>query len=247
MTSITYRQAGRVTRDLGWGLWQVLIMFAGIVVLIFGGIGVVMAVTGSFDGSSWDSVWENSAYATRYFPLAMGIMLTAAYLPVCIASGMTRRAFGLGASAIVVGMALVMAVLEAAGYLVEDLLFTIGGGTQQFTSPHLFDAGTDVLVIIAEVSVLVAAHVAVGWSIGTAYYTSGWFWPTIMLPFMLVPIALVEGLMSVGWAGSLTIDTWGWDRVPLDTAIPLSLAVIALTLWANQLAVRSIDIRPQRS
>ena len=247
MTSITYRQAGRVTRDLSWGLWRVLIMFVGIVVAIFAVVGVVVYVTGDFDGSTWDSVWENSAYATRYFPLAMGIMLTAAYLPVCVASGMTRRAFGLGASAIVVGMALVMAALEAAGYLIEDLLFTIGGGTQHFTSPHLFDAGTDVLVIIAEVAIVVSAHVAVGWAIGTAYYTSGWFWPTLLLPFMLVPIALVEGLMSVGWAGSLTIDTWGWDRLPLGTAIPLSLAVTALTLWGNQLAVRSIDIKPQRS
>lgn len=247
MSATTYRRAVLVTGDISRGLWIALVGFMAIIAVIFLAIGVAGALAGNLDGGAGDSMWENSAYATRYFPLALGVMLTTAYLPIAVANGVTRRSFGLGGAAVVLGIAAVMAVLEAAGYLVENGLYRLAGATPEFTTPHLFGSGTEFWVVVPEVWITVSANVAVGWLIGSAYYRWGWFGPTLALPLMLVPTLAVEALMSIGWAGALMIDTLSIDRRPLWLAVPVSLAIVAATLWGTAWFVRGMAIRSQRA
>lgn len=242
--TLTYRRARSSFLDLSTGLAKSFVLFIAIVAVIFGAVAVLVQVTNGIDGG--ESIWENSQYATRYFPLSMGIMITAAYLPVAIASGVTRRSFGWAGSAIVIAMALVMALLEAAGYLVEYGLYRAGGTTQTFTTPHLFDHGYQFWLVVAEVWIVVAANVAGGWLIGSAYYKWGWFWPTIALPLLLLPLLAVEAIMSVGWAGA-AMDAMGAGRLPDGVAVLAALAVLALTLAGIQRFVRTIDLRPQKA
>lgn len=247
MTATTYRQAGRVARNLGSGVVPILALFMAIILVVFMTISVSTVLIGTPDGSAWDSVWEDSAYATRYFPLAMGILLVAAYLPVAVASGVTRRSFGLGSAVVIGGIAVTMAVLEAAGYLIEYMVYRAADGGQELTTPHLFSTGTEVIVVIAEVTIVVAAHVATGWLIGAAYYRWGWQWPTLALPLLIAPALLVEALMSVGWAGALMIDTWGIDRGPLAVIVPGALLALVVTWLSGQLIIRAVPIRTQRA
>lgn len=243
----TLRRGGLVLRDLARGLALALAAFMGIIAIVFALIGVGMALGGNFDDDVARSAWENSAYATRYFPLALGIMLTPTFLPAYVAHGVTRRSFAVGAAAAVLLIAAVMAVLEAAGYLIEDGVYRLAGADQEFTTPHLFDSGAQAWVVVPEVWIVVAANVAAGWLIGSAYYRWSWFGPTLALPLLLAPMLVVEALMSVGWAGTVMIDILGVDRGPLWLVIPASLAVLAVNLLLAYALIRRVAVRPRQA
>ncbi|WP_026875786.1 hypothetical protein [Jiangella gansuensis] len=243
--STTVLQRTRVVaRDIGHGFRWTVFWFVLIILVAFAVIGVL--VVAYRDPGSVDSVWENSQYATRYFPLSLGIMLTGIYLPVAVASGLTRRTFGYAAMIVVVGISGVMALMEAVGYLVEYWAFQLAGDAPTYTTPHLFDHGYQFWVVIPEVWIVVAGNVACGWLIGSAYYRFGWFGPTLALPLLLIPLLAVEALMAVGWAGA-ALDAMGLGRPPTWLAITSSLVVLAVTLAGIQRFVRTTDIRPQKA
>ncbi|PZF85177.1 hypothetical protein [Jiangella anatolica] len=246
MSALTFRRARASFLDLSYGYARSVGWFLLIVVAIFLAIGVIIALTAGLGGDEGESIWENSAYATRYFPLSMGVMITAAYLPVAVASGVTRRSFGWAGSAVVIAMAGVMALIEALGYLVEYGAYRLSDATPQFTQPHLFEHGYEFWIVIPEVWIVVAGNVAGGWLIGSAYYKWGWFGPTIALPLLVLPILAVEAVMSVGWGGA-AMEAMGFERLPNAAAIAVSLALVVLTLAGIQRFVRSIDLRPQKA
>lgn len=246
MSALTFQRARLAFLDLSYGFWKALAIFIAIVAVIFLVIGVIIELARNGGGESSESIWENSAYATRYFPLSMGIMITAAYMPVAVASGVTRRAFSWAGAGIVLAMAGVMALLEAGGYLVEYGLYRAVDEIPTFTTPHLFDQGYQFWIIVPEVWIVVAANVAAGWLIGSAYYKYGWLGPTLSLPLLLAPMLTVEALMSVGWAGA-TMEAIGAGRLPDGVAVAAAVAVLALTLAGIQRFVRTIDLRPQKA
>lgn len=245
MSALTYRRAGLVTRDQTRGLSLSMVIFIGAVGVGFLLVALLIVAMDGFDGPEARSVWENSAYATRYYPLALGIMLTPVYLALGVANGVTRRAFSLGAMGTVVVIAAIMAVFEAVGYALENGLYQLAGLTQELTTPHLFDSGTQVWISVPEVGITVAGNVAAGLLIGTTYYRWGRLWPTIALPLTFAPALAVEALMSVGWPGGLMIDLWGIERRPLWLVIPTSLLVIALTFAATHVLVHTTAVHPQ--
>lgn len=244
--ALTYRRARASFLDLSFGFRKGFAIFIAIVVVVFLIIGMLVQLFSGGGEEASESIWENSAYATRYFPLSMGIMITAAYLPVAVASGVTRRSFGWAGSAVVLTMAGVMALVEAGGYLVEYGLYRLVDETPEFTTPHLFDQGYQFWIIVPEVWIVVAANVAAGWLIGSAYYKWGGLGPTLALPLLLLPLLAVEAAMSVGWAGA-AIDALGFERLPDGAGVPVAVAILALTFAGIQRFVRTIDLRPQRA
>lgn len=246
MSSLTYRRARASFQDLARGLSVSVFWFMVIVAVIFLVIGMIVQLAGGGGGEASESIWENSAYATRYFPLSMGIIVTAAYLPVAIASGVTRRSFGWAGTATVIALAGVMALLEAGGYLVEYGIYQLVDEVPTFTTPHLFTEGYQFWIIVPEVWIVVAANVAAGWLIGSAYYKWGWFWPTICLPLLLLPTLAVEAVMSVGWAGAI-MENLGVERLPDGVAVLVALGLLAVTLAGIRRFVRTIDLRPPKA
>ncbi|MBB5789572.1 hypothetical protein [Jiangella mangrovi] len=246
MSTLTYRRARAAFEDLSLGLSVAVLWFVVIVAIIFVLLGIGLQVFVGQGGEVSESIWENSQYATRYFPLSMGIVITAAYLPVAIASGVTRRSFGWAGSAVVIALAGIMALLEGAGYLLEYGLYRLVDETPVYTTPHLFDHGYQFWITVPEVWIVVAANVACGWLIGSAYYKWGWLGPTLALPLLLLPLLAVEAVMSVGWAGA-AMNELGVERLPDGVAVLVALALLALTLAGIQRFVRTIDLRPQKS
>ncbi|TDD71652.1 hypothetical protein E1262_05825 [Jiangella aurantiaca] len=242
--ALAYRRSRASFLDLSAGFSTAVLWFFATVAVIFLLIGLGIELASGIDGG--ESIWENSQYATRYFPLSMGIMITAAYLPVAVASGVTRRSFAWAGTGAVLALSGLMALFEAGGYLIEYGLYRVIDVTPQFTTRHLFDQGYQFWIIVPEVWIVVAANVAAGWLIGSAYYKWGWFGPTLALPLLLLPLVAVEAIMAVGWAGE-ALDAMNVEHLPTAAAVPAALAVLALTLAGMQRFVRAIDLRPQKA
>lgn len=243
MTSPTVRRARLVYIDGVRGLRLAFAGFGIVMVLIFSAVGLIVLLTNGFEGSIWDSVWEQAMYGSRYFPLSMGVVLVASFLPVATAHGISRTSYALGASALVVTMGAVVALLMTLGHGAEYLLYEGGGATAQFTSPHLFSSGSDLGWVFTESLIIVTANVAGGYFIGSAYYRWRWLRATLALPLLILPIAAVEMLMSAGWPGNVMISTFGIDRGPLLAVIPASVAVIIGTFLLTLVILRRTDVR----
>src|SRR5690625_4982024 len=241
MIAATLRRARTVYRDGLDGLWFGLTVFVGIIVVIFVGIGLIISATGGFDGAEWTSVWEQVMYAARYFPLSMGAILMMAFLPIAVSFGVTRTSYLIGFAGLVVTLNATVAVVVAAGHLVEHALFQAGGAAQELTSPHLFTAGDQVGWVAAETLIIGMANTTAGALIGVAYFKWHWLWTTLALPIILVPLAVAEGLMAVGWAGNV-VHAIGFDRGPLGLVIPATLAVTAAMVVGTLIISRHTDI-----
>jgi len=229
----------RVARQVLAGLRPVLAWFSAIVLIIFTllGIGIILS---SDPGNGAAEI--AGAGAVRYFPMAIGIMLTPTMLPMYVAQGVTRRQFARVGVLVTLAFAALMALLMCVGYAIEALLYRLGGQTYELGLPHLFDSWNDFALIFTEYVILTAASVASGWLIGTMYYRMRWFWATLLIPVCLVPAAAAELLLQTSWVGSGLEDA-GWTRPPLGMALPLSLLAVAVAMAATYVLTRNVTIK----
>lgn len=243
MTSPTIRRALLVYLDGVRGLWLAYAIFIVVMAMIFSGIGLIVHVTGGFDGSTWTSIWEQAMYGTRYFPLSMGVVVLVGFLPVATTHGIGRTSFVLGTSVLVITMGVAVALFLAAGHWIEYRLFAAGGAVAEYSSPHLFSSGRDVGWVFVESVVIVTANIAGGYFIASMYYRWRWLRATLALPVLILPIVAVEALMSSGWPGNVVIGTLDIDRGPLAAVIPASVAVIVGTFVLTLAVLRRTDVR----
>src|SRR5688572_422289 len=113
-------------------LW---LIFVGFVALV---IGVVALFT-----DIRTSGWEKATQLPRWYAGAIGVYMTALYLPVYIAHGRTRREFLKQSPAAILVTTTVLALLMAIGFGIEYLAYRVAGWPQALSSTHLFDSPTD--------------------------------------------------------------------------------------------------------
>lgn len=243
MTALMLRRARLVYVDGLRGMRLAFGLFAVIMAVIFGGIGLIVSATGGFEGPTWTSVWEQAMYGSRYFPLSMGVVLLAAFLPVATAHGISRASYLVGTAALMVTFGVAVAVFLVAGHWIEYQVFTAGGAVTEYSSPHLFSSGREVGWVFVESVIVVTTNIVGGFFIGAAYFRWRWLRATLALPFLLVPIAAVEALMASGWAGNVMVDVLGFDRGPLGVVIPVGVAIVGAMLVATLAVLRTTDVR----
>lgn len=228
----------RVTRQVLAGLRPLLALFIAIVAVAFTIVGIGLVL--SSDENSAAEI--AGAGALRYFPMAIGIMLTPTMMPMYVAQGVTRRQFARSGALITLALAALTALFMCAAYPVEALAYRLGGRTYELGLPHLFDAWNDFALIFIEYLVLTTASIAAGWLIGTMYYRLHWFWATLLIPVCLVPTAAAELLLHTSWFGSGLEET-GWTRPPLGLAITLASVAIAVAMAAAYVLTRNVTIK----
>lgn len=229
----------RVTRQILAGLRPVLMWFIAIAAVAFTLIGVGIVLTSDPDSVATEIA---GAGAIRYFPMAIGIMLTPTMLPMYVAQGVTRRQFARVCVLVTLAFAALMALFMCVAYAVEALAYRWGGKTYELSLPHLFDSWDEFELIFTEYLVLTAASIAAGWLIGSVYYRLHWFWATLLIPVCLVPAAAAELFLTTSWIGS-GLENAGWTRPPLGLALPLSLIAIAVAMAATYALTRNVTIK----
>lgn len=230
----------RVGITMTWGMLPVLGIFVAIVVSAFALISLIHFTVG--DGTN--SIWQlPGSGALKYFPLALAIMLTPAFLPIYVAQGVTRRSIIRGGVIFIAIVSAGFGIIMAAGYAVEKLVLDAVGIEFHYDQPHLFTQWWQGHLIVAEYMLLVGVHMMVGWLIGTTYYRLRWFRATLLLPVTVLPALTVELLLGTGWAGASLEEFTAYTRQSLAITIPAALLVIALTWAINYALLRNIPIR----
>ncbi len=232
--------AVRVSTTTTAGFASTMAGFLAIVAAIFIVVGISTATFAEVSTSAWQTA---GAGAIKYFPLAIGIMMTPVLLPVYVAQGVTRRQVAGGLGLFIITWSVILTLAMVVGYAIEAGVYAAMEWPHGFDTPHLFGSWTEVHLIIAEYFPLIAVHMMAGWLIGTTYYVLRWFRATLLLPVSVLPILIVEGLLGTSWIGA------GLESVPAYTpphpalAVPLAIAVVAATWAVNYVLIRELPIK----
>jgi len=198
--------------------------FWGMAIVVVTGALVVISMVGEVNVS----IMAFARQGAVWFPFSVLIAITAAYLPVHVAAGLTRRSLALGSLVAAIGTALVYAAVFCGLLLVERAVF--GALDWQW---RIFDdvplATTDmVTMLVSTVLLLVVANVS-GLLVGISYQRLGGWWGTLALPLTAGPVVLAFAVFEVD-AGPFSTSEWfGGDR-------PLLVGCVATLLIAGAMA-----------
>lgn len=195
------------------------------------------------------SGWDIAGQVARWFIGAIGVHLTAVYLPLYVTHGVTRRRVAADTAVFAGIYAVIAAVLMALGFLLEGLVYRLAGWEQGLDA-HLFDTPGQAHVAIAEYGAVFLVWVVAGALLGAGFYRRPGL-GFVLIPLALAAVALLEAgiggaylapppVMRLG--GLLDLGTFGpWEA--LAVAVVLA-AVLGALSW---LIVRDQPIRPQAS
>jgi hypothetical protein len=172
-------------------------------------VGLVIGAAAYF-GEISISGWETASQIPRWYAGAIGIYMTALYLPVYIAHGRTRTEFLRQAPAAIAVVTTILAGFMTAGYAIEYAAYRAAGWPQTLTSTHLFESPTEFGLVFVEFWLAFAAWMVAGTFLGASFYRN----PVLgfpMIPVALLMVALVEG--SLGGNASVS-------ALPLQQVLP---------------------------
>lgn len=180
--------------------------------------------------------------ATMWVPFSIFIGLTAVYLPVHVASGLTRRSLSRGS---VIG-ALSTALLYGGGYallLVAERATYAAFGWQwkiaEGVSVNVGSSGSYLAAfLVANAATLVVAYVS-GLLVAAVYLRGGGWWGTLTLPLTVGPLLALSSLL--GWGTGL----FGGVRGLLLGSVLALLVAAVLALVYDQL-VRGARVPTKR-
>lgn len=179
-------------------------------------------------------------HAALWFPFSIAVIVSAVYLPIHVANGMTRRSFTKATLAVNVIVGLLTATIAIVALLVERAIYDqlgwihgVSGGDGEPVldgGPFTYWVGLAVLFIAGQVS---------GSLIGVTYYRLGGVRGTLALPLCLLPIGAV-GLLGLGKGVQWTPFGWAADIFLWGT--PLALLVILAGAGVFHLLVRDVQL-----
>lgn len=197
------------------------------------------------------SGWETGTQLIRWFVGAIGVYLTAIYLPLYVLHGRTRREVAIDSGMFAGVYAVLVAVLVTAGYAIEGLVYRVAGWSQTLDNVHLFDSPAQYHLILLEYTLVLAVWIAGGAMLGAAFYRSALLGMT-MIPVGLAAVVLIEIGTGPGHLGPLPpplMEVGGLELgvfsplVAVGTSV-LSCAVLAVVTWW---ILRDVPIRNQAS
>jgi hypothetical protein len=215
------------------GYWAIMITIYAVIITI------VVSV-----GDTDVSIWATSGgSAPKYFLLAIGVMLTTAYLPGYVGNGVTRRDYALGASLYVLAVAAVYAVIMTLGFLVEHAIYSsadlMGGLEDPYPVRSLADGlGT----LVAELFVGII-YLCCGWLMGTCFYRFGAWWGIGLIPVTLLPVVVTEVGFDSLWLGYGINNGLGIERPALAVGVLMAAVSVAAAWFVNFALIRAVAIK----
>jgi hypothetical protein len=191
------------------------------------------------------SIWEYASIWPRWFLFTVGLTVVSGYLPLLVVNGMTRRdvltALGLTS---VVG-SLCWAAFMTAGMVVERAVYSWLDWTHVVDGGYLFHGDSSVVGLLGEYGLLFLGYLVAGSLIAAAYYRFGVKAGSWLLPLTLLPVIVLEALLSGDWTGTAERLSSAWSA----TLVGLigSLLLIGLTGLADYLLLRDVPIHGKAS
>ncbi|NUU16666.1 hypothetical protein HP550_05315 [Cellulomonas humilata] len=226
-----------------WLLWMNLYLAAwawGMAIVVVTGALVVINQVGEVN----NSVMAFARQGAIWFPFSVLIAITAAYLPVHIAAGLTRRSLALGSLLAAGGLALVYGVVFALLLVVERAVFDAFGWQWRIVEGLSPDSADVATLFVSSTLLFLVAYVS-GLLVGMSYQRLGGWWGTLALPLTAGPILLVSALLAQD-AGPFSTSVWFGGDQPLLVGSAVTLLIAGLMAVAFDRLTRGASV-PNRT
>lgn len=217
---------------LGWA-WAASVVVWAVIVFFIERAGNLERSIWDFAGLGW----------SRWAVFAAGAIAATQLLPVLITHGQTRRAAARGGLIGLGAIAVLGTIVVTAIHGVEQLVFSWADVTRTFEDVHLWGDDPNLGLIALDALLVFGAYGVSGLIVGIFYYrTNGWV-GTLLLPLGLLPLVVVEVLVSS------TVIPDGFElwstSFPVAIDVVAGLAVIAAGAVATQRLMRDVTLRPR--
>lgn len=197
------------------------------------------------------SGWEVGTHLVRWFVGAVGVYLTAVYLPLYVVHGRTRAEVARQMAVFGVLYAALVAMVVAVGFALEGLVYGLADWPQALEGAHLFDAPDQYHLVLLEHTLLFGAWMAGGALLGAAFYRSGVLGGA-MVPLAVAVVVVSESVLGPRELGPLPPPLLGFPGLGLEATHPAlaaatTVACIAAVGAGTWLVVRDVPIRPETS
>ncbi|KGM13884.1 hypothetical protein [Cellulomonas bogoriensis] len=143
-------------------------------------------------GQPQESMAQFGRQALVWFPFSIAIGAVSSYLPVHVASGMTRRSYTAG---VLLGTAVLTAGFAAGAavvLLLERGVYQVAGWSHGISEwDPLYRSVTQVHLVLADHVALTGTAMVAGLLVGTTYYRYGPWVGTLSLPLTVGPLVVV--------------------------------------------------------
>jgi hypothetical protein len=226
-------------RWLLYGQTRVARWFWTIAVVVAVGSVAVLALSGgrTAPGQTTSSVVGYMWQAAMWLPFSVFLGLALAYLPVHVASGLTRGSLSRGALVAAVGTAALYGGAYAVLFLAERAVYGALGWTWQFAD--LPSDTATIVAFLAAMTVMVLVAYVSGLVVALVYLRGGGWWGTLTLPVTVGPLVALSS--TIGYGGARFGDVQG---LLLAGALGLVLAA-AMAVVFDRL-VRGARVPPKR-
>ncbi|MBD3778209.1 MAG: hypothetical protein IE923_02945 [Micrococcales bacterium] len=211
-------------------------IYAAIVVVVVVAVPLVVASVGHVEMSV---VWF-ARQSGIWFPFSVLIGVAAAYPPVHVANGMTRRSYVRGALGAVVVIAAGLSVGMTAALLAERTWYRAMGWDWGLVDGWFAPSEGLVAVFVSYLATYLVAHLS-GLLVGTVYAVGGGWWGTLTLPLTVGPVLLVATLVGDGGDWRPFADVVGGE--PGTGTPPLAVLAVATVLAVALAAAFSVLTR----
>lgn len=226
-----------------WLLWMNLYLaawFWGLAVIVVAGALVVINQVGEVN----NSVLAFARQGALWFPFSVLIATTAAYLPVHVAAGLTRRSLARGALIAATGTALVYATAFSGLLLVERAVFGALGWQWRILE-DLTPAQEDPLMMYLSTALLLVVGYVSGPLVAITYQRVGGWYGTLALPLTVGPVLLVFAVFELDAGPFATSGLLGGEQ-PLLVACAAALLIAAVMAFAFDRLTRGASV-PNRT
>lgn len=225
-----------------------LFLWAGVVVFFF---------LGTFAASFWyditTSTWDHMAPYIRFYAVAIGAQIGWAAMPLYITHGYTRREFMRQGMMFLPIFVTVLALLTAAGFVLEAGLFRIAGWPQEIVHEQLYDHALDLPAILLQSWLIYGLWAVGGFFISVAWYRNdGLGFLALLLAIVIAGAAAFVmsagsdiGPQPFGFISRFFVNRFSTEEVGIDRtlAVLTHVACIALMLALSWAAIRNVSIR----
>ncbi|WP_456845138.1 hypothetical protein [Cellulomonas sp. P5_C6] len=230
----TARWLLRVHLYLAAWFWSIAVVVLALVIAVIDRLG-----------TPGTSVVAFSQQGALWFPFAVFIGLTAAYLPVHVATGLTRRSLSLGALIAAVATGLVYGLVFGGLLLVERAVFGAMGWEWRILDGFSPDSTSALDSFVANTLIFVVAYVS-GLLVGMSYQRLGGWWGTLALPLTAGPVLLVSALFAQN-AGPVSTAAWFDGSRPLLVATVAAVLIVAAMALAFDRLTRGVAVPTRAS
>ncbi|WP_163509622.1 hypothetical protein [Fodinicola acaciae] len=216
-----------------------ILLFIGGFYLIYLTIDAVILASGNQPTTSMVDTAVGGG--PKYVLFSYGIVFVSMSLQTYVAFGVTRRHFAAALGVFALSLSAIIAVVLVFSYAIEHA-FYVANDVLPRLHDYSYHSSADIIPLLLENWLVFYAHLAAAALIVVGYARTGAYVGTLLIPVMILPVFLTEGVFGAKWLGVGLVALFRVGPAPWPVATIVSVLTCAIASAAVYLLMRRMPV-----